>query len=419
MIYIHIPFCLRKCHYCAFNSKVGDASERAAYVDALIREINLRGQREAVETIYFGGGSRFKSGGTVSALQLSDKGKVIAASERNACAFLVHSMHAEAVETIYFGGGTPTTLTLAELEKIICAVEKSFDVASGAEVTIEANPGTVDAAYLRGLKALGFNRLSLGVQSFDDGLLKILGRIHDSRVAIETVGLAKNFFANVSVDLMYGLPNQRLEDVRRDLKLVGGLDVQHVSIYGLEVEEGTKFFELARAGRLALPAEDTCADMYDLITETLPAQGFRRYEISNFARENFFSRHNVGYWTGKRYFGFGAGAHGFDGKLRTSNERDVAAYIKKICAGESVSTIEEVVTRRADMEEFCFLGLRMVEGISAQAFAEKFGESIFDVFGGVIAKNRRLGLLAVDGDRIHLTRRGMSLGNEVFADFLL
>lgn len=370
MIYLHVPFCLRKCNYCAFNSKVGGAAERAAYVDALVKEINLRG-------------------------------------------------HGETVETIYFGGGTPTTLTLAELEKIICAVEKNFNVAGGAEVTIEANPGTVDATYLRGLKALGFNRLSLGVQSFDDGLLKILGRIHDSRAAIETVGLAKIFFANVSVDLMYGLPNQRLEDVRRDLELIGGLDVQHVSIYGLEVEEGTKFFELARAGRLALPAEDTCADMYDLITATLPALGFARYEISNFARENFFSRHNVGYWTGKRYFGFGAGAHGFDGKLRTSNERDIAAYIKKICAGLSVSTIEEVVTRRADMEEFCFLGLRMVEGVSAQAFAEKFGTSIFDVFGGVIAENRRLGLLAVDGDRIHLTARGMSLGNEVFAGFLL
>lgn len=370
MIYVHVPFCRRKCNYCAFNSKIGGEAERSAYVEALIREINLRGTFEGVETIYI-------------------------------------------------GGGTPTTLELAQLEKIIGAVRKSFKVDKNAEITIEANPGTVDAAYLRGLKSIGVNRLSLGVQSFDDGLLRVLGRIHDSRAAIETVELAKIFFANVSVDLMYGLPNQTLEDVRRDLNSIKALDVSHVSIYGLEVEEGTKFFELFRAGELALPDEDTCADMYDLITETLPAFGYRRYEISNFARETFESRHNVGYWTGKKYFGFGAGAHGFDGKLRVSNVRDVKTYIERLGAGESVSSVEEVVGRREAMEEFCFLGLRMTAGISAQIFSKKFGASIFEVFGGVIEANRRRGLLSVKGDRLYLTARGMSLGNEVFADFLL
>lgn len=370
MIYVHIPFCLRKCNYCAFNSKIGGAAEKNSYVDALIREIERRGDNSEVKTIYF-------------------------------------------------GGGTPTTLEIAELEKIICAIRNGFDVASDAEITIEANPGTVDKNYLRGLKDLGFNRLSLGVQSFDDRLLKILGRIHDSQAAIETVELAKIFFANVSVDLMYGLPTQTLKNVRGDVEHVKALNVEHVSIYGLEVEEGTKFFELARAGKLALPDENICADMYDFITETLPALGWRRYEISNFARKNFESRHNVGYWTGKKYFGFGAGAHGFDGKLRTSNVRDVANYIERINAGENVSIVEEVITRRAAMEEFCFLGLRMTDGISAQVFAEKFGASIFEVFGGVIEKNCRLGLLAIDGNRIFLTKRGMSLGNEVFADFLL
>ena len=279
MIYIHVPFCVRKCNYCAFNSKVGGAAERTAYVDALIREINLRGNNSTVETIYF-------------------------------------------------GGGTPTTLELAELAKIIGAIREVFNVDSAAEITIEANPGAVDADYLCGLNDLGFNRLSLGVQSFDDGLLKILGRIHDSRTAIETVELAKNFFGNVSVDLMYGLPTQTLDNVRHDLNFIGQLDVQHVSIYGLEVEEGTNFFELARAGELNLPAENLCADMYDFITEALPALGFKRYEISNFARKNFFSRHNVGYWTGKKYFGFGAGAHSFDGSLRTSNIRDVTTYVE-------------------------------------------------------------------------------------------
>ena len=390
MIYVHIPFCVRKCNYCAFYSKVGDDSEKNSYVDALIREINLRSDNSAVETIYF-------------------------------------------------GGGTPTTLTLAQLEKILSAIRKNFSVSSGAEITIEANPGTAirneeveirnenakliphssfiipNCSYLRGLKDLGFNRISIGVQSFNDALLKILGRIHTSRAAIDTVKLAKIFFANVSVDLMYGLPNQTLEDVRRDLELVSRLEVQHVSIYGLEVEEDTKFFELSRAGKLSLPAENLCADMYDLITTTLPSLGYRRYEISNFARENFFSRHNVGYWTGKKYFGFGAGAHSFDGKLRISNVRDVATY----CAGENISVVEEVVTRQAAMEEFCFLGLRMTDGISARTFEENFGASIFSVFGAVIEKNLRLGLLEVVGDKIFLTARGLALGNEVFGDFLL
>ena len=363
MIYIHVPFCERKCNYCAFNSKVGGAAERQAYVEALIKEIKLRGDDSLVETIYF-------------------------------------------------GGGTPTTLSLAELEKILCAVRKVFSVDERAELTIEANPGTVDENYLRGLKSLGFNRLSLGVQSFDDGLLKTLGRIHDSRAAIETVELAKIFFGNVSVDLMYGLPNQTLNHLRRDLERLKFLDVAHVSIYGLEVEEGTRFFELRN--QLPLPDEDTCADMYDLITETLPTFGYRRYEISNFAKAGFESRHNVGYWTGKSYFGFGAGAHSFDGALRTSNVRDVASYIKG-----GVSIVEEVVTRRAAMEEFCFLGLRMTAGISAKTFREKFGVNISAVFGAVIAKNHQRGLLEVDGDRIYLTARGMALGNEVFADFLL
>lgn len=364
MIYVHIPFCERKCNYCAFNSKVSDAAEKNFYVGALIEEINLRGD-----------GSK--------------------------------------VETIYFGGGTPTTLTPTQLEKIICAVKENFFV-DVAEITIEANPGTVDENYLRGLKALGFNRLSLGVQSFDDALLKTLGRIHDARTAIETIELATKIFDNVSVDLMYGLPSQTLDKLRGDLELIKNLAPQHVSIYGLEVEEGTKFFELARAGKLNLPDENACADMYDCMTATLPALGYRRYEISNFAKENFESRHNLGYWSGKKYFGFGAGAHSFDGKLRTSNARDVATYIKN-----NVVKIEEVVTQRAAMEEFCFLGLRRVDGISARDFEKIFGAKISDVFGGVIAKNNRHGLLRIDGDKISLTERGLALGNEVFADFLL
>ena len=365
MIYIHVPFCVRKCNYCAFNSAVASSADKSLYVDALIREINRRGDSSTVETIYF-------------------------------------------------GGGTPTTLTLAQLEKIFDAVTKSFHVDNRAEVTIEANPSTVNENFLRGLRSLGFNRLSLGVQSFDDALLKIIGRLHDSQTAIDTISMAEKFFGNVSIDLMYGLPTQTLETLRRDIDRVKNSGVQHVSIYGLEVEPGTKFFFDG-----VTVDENLCADMYEFITQTLPTVGFRRYEISNFAIAGFESRHNLGYWTGKKYFGFGAGAHGFDGKIRMSNVRDTSTYVQKIFAGEDVSTVEEIVTRQAAMEEFCFLGLRTVDGISAQTFAKNFDAQIFDVFGSVVEKNIRLGLLALDGDRIFLTQRGMALGNEVFADFLL
>lgn len=365
MIYVHVPFCVRKCNYCAFNSAVGSDAEKNSYVEALTREINRRADLSQVETIYF-------------------------------------------------GGGTPTTLTLAQLAKIFDALTKNFHVDERAEVTIEANPSTVDENFLRGLRSLGFNRLSLGVQTFDDALLKIIGRLHDSQTALDTISTAEKFFGNVSIDLMYGLPTQTLDSLRRDVDRVKNSGVQHVSIYGLEVEPGTKFFSDG-----VTVDENLCADMYEFITETLPTVGFRRYEISNFAAAGFESRHNLGYWTGKKYFGFGAGAHGFDGKIRTSNIRDTSTYVKKIFAGEDVSTVEEIVTRQAAMEEFCFLGLRTVDGISASTFAKNFGAQIFDVFGSVVEKNLQRGLLAIDGDRIFLTARGMALGNEVFADFLL
>ena len=367
-IYIHIPFCAAKCNYCAFNSKVSSADERENYVDALIKTIPY------------------------SLLPIS---------------------------SIYFGGGTPTILTLNQIEKIFKAIIKNFQVETNAEITIEANPGTVDENYLNGLKKIGFNRLSLGVQSFNDEHLKNLGRIHDSKIAIETVKTARKIFENISVDLMYGLPNQTLNEVKFDIEIVKNLNINHISIYGLEVEAETKFFRLKEVGKLNLPDENICGDMYDYITENLPKFGYNRYEVSNFAKKNYESRHNTGYWTGAKYFGFGAGSHSYDGNFRTSNISNVAEYIKKIRAGDEISKIEEIVTTNAAMEEFCFLGLRMTAGIDAKIFHSRFGKNIFDIYGKVIEKNLRLGLLKVDGEKIFLTERGMKIGNVVFADFLL
>ena len=254
------------------------------------------------------------------------------------------------------------------------------------------------------------------MQSFNDELLKILGRIHDSKTALETIQTAKKFFDNVSVDLMYGLPRQTLDDVKRAVEIAVAQDIQHISIYGLEIEDGTNFGKQYAAGKLILPDDEI---FYDYIVETLPRAGFRRYEISNFAKKNFESRHNLGYWTGKKYIGYGAGAHSYNGKTRTSNIRDVATYIKKIRAGESVSLLEEIVSPRAAMEEFCFLGLRTAEGLSVEKFYKTFGKNIFEVYGAVIEKYLKLELLKFEGGRIFLTPRGMKLGNVVFADFLL
>ena len=371
LVYVHIPFCAAKCNYCAFNSKISTADERESYVDALITEIKT--------TPY-------------SLLPTT---------------------------SIYFGGGTPTILTLNQLEKIFTAIQTTFNVEKNSEITIEANPGTVDKNFLRGLRTIGFNRLSLGVQSFNDELLKILGRIHDSKTVFETVQLAKNFFDNISVDLMYGLPNQTLDDVKIDVETAAALDVEHISIYGLEVEPNTKFFQLNEVGRLNLPTENLCADMYEFIIATLPKFGYNRYEVSNFAKIGRESRHNSGYWTGAKYFGFGAGAHSYNGQVRTSNVANVEIYIKKIRAGLDVSQVEEIVTKSAAMEEFCFLGLRMTAGIDAKIFYERFGENIFDVYGKVIEKNCKLELLEVDGDKIFLTPRGFEVSNIVLADFLL
>ena len=378
MIYIHIPFCAAKCNYCAFNSIVANDELKKSYVDALITEIK--------STSYCLNPTPYSLLPTTS---------------------------------IYFGGGTPTILSINQLEKIFYAIQKNFSVEKNSEITIEANPGTVDKKFLRGLREIGFNRLSLGVQSFNDELLKILGRIHNSKIASDTVTTARKIFDNLSVDFMYGLPNQKISDIKFDIELAAKLNVNHISIYGLEVEPNTKFFLLNERGKLNLPDENLCGDMYDFITEILPKFGYNRYEVSNFSKIGYESRHNIGYWTGKKYFGFGAGAHSYDKKFRTSNVANVEIYIKKIRAGQNVSQVEEIVTTNAAMEEFCFLGLRMTEGIDAKIFREKFGKNIFDVYGKILEKNLKSGLLEIDGDKIFLTSRGMKVGNIVFADFLI
>ena len=374
-IYIHVPFCRAKCRYCAFNSIVSNDKFIDDYVGALCMEITKSSQT---------------------------------------------------VDTIYFGGGTPSILSLKQLSKIFEVLQNNYDLSKCNEITFEANPGTVDKNYLTTLKELSINRLSLGVQSFDDTLLRTLGRIHSRQEALEIVNVATSIFDNVSIDLMYDLPGQTIEILHNTLETAFNLNVQHISIYGLEVEEETEFGRLHGLGQLKLPTDEESGEMYELITKELPYRGFRRYEISNFAKAGFESRHNLGYWSDVEYLGFGADAHSyiltkndsFSG-LRLSNVSNIKEYIDKMKSGANIKITEEFVTRKAAIEEFCFLALRKVDGIDLNRFKDKFGVDIYSIYDKTIEKLQNEGLIEISEHNIKLTERGMKYGNLAFSEFLL
>ena len=376
-VYIHIPFCRAKCKYCAFNSIVAQNGLIDEYVEALCNEIESSSQNQAVNTVYF-------------------------------------------------GGGTPSILTISQLSKIFDTLHKHYDLSHCREFTIEANPGTVNKDYLSDLRKLGINRLSLGVQSFDDKLLHILGRIHNSEEAIETVKTAVSIFDNVSIDLMYDLPEQTIEILQNTLTTAMILNVQHISIYGLEVEEETEFGRLHSLGRLNVPNDEESEKMYEMITKELPQHGFQRYEISNFTVEGFESRHNLGYWSDVEYLGFGAGAHSYiqmssesSFGVRLSNILDIREYIDGIKSGLNIKEIEEILTQKTAMEEFCFLALRKAEGIDLKRFKAKFGLDIYFIYAEVIDKLKRKGLIEVSDSHIKLNERGTKYGNYAFSEFLI
>ena len=385
-IYIHIPFCMKKCLYCAFNSIVARENLMEKYVEALCLEIE-----------------RFKMDQTI--------------------------------KTIYFGGGTPSILTIKQFSKIFDILRISFNLENCKEITVEANPGTIDYKYLEELKKLGVNRLSLGVQSFDDKLLKILGRIHNSQEAIKAVEIANSIFDNVSIDLMYDLPEQNLKILIESLQKAMELGVKHISIYGLEIEDNTNFEKLHKLGKLNLPSDDESNEMYDYITSELPKRGWLRYEISNYAKEGFESRHNLGYWSDVEYLGFGAGAHSYynakcrmqnvklDSDIsfgyRFSNITNLKNYIDGINFGKDVRQLEEAVTKKAAMEEFCFLSLRKAEGLDTRKFKDKFKTPIESIYNDIIENLVKKNLIEIVNNKIRLTKLGMKYGNQVFSEFLL
>lgn len=375
-LYIHIPFCRQKCFYCDFPSFAGRERYEADYTDALCRELAVQG------VLY-----REKWGSP---------------------------------RTIYMGGGTPSLLPIGLLAKILQAIADVFGDAADREFTVECNPGTVDAAKLRALRAGGVNRLSFGVQTFDDTLLKKIGRIHTGAQAREAMALARTAgFQNVSMDLIYGLPGESLAELERDLEAMVALEPEHISIYGLQLEEGTAFAKMQEMGRLMLPDDDTVERMYDTMTAFLPAHGYARYEISNFAKPGFESRHNLSYWQDVPYLGVGAAAHSYLEGQRYENVREIPAYIEGIRTGKGVRRQEETMTREIAMEEFAFLALRTARGIDRARFERRFGVPLEAVYADAIAKLKRQGLLEADEAGVHLTPLGMKYGNMAFEEFLL
>lgn len=384
-IYIHIPFCRQKCFYCDFPSFAGKERMIGPYLEALEQEMGQVRQR------------------------LWDRGEAVFGSDGKL-----------APGTIYIGGGTPTVLETVALPDVFYLLQKHIDVEHAGEITIEANPGTVDGEKLRLLHGFGINRLSLGVQSFDDGCLKAIGRIHSGQKAAEAVAEAQDAgFANISVDLMYGLPGQDMNMLRESVETALSLGVQHISIYGLQLEEGTVFDKLHQQGKLVLPSDELTEEMYDYITAFLPEQGYYRYEISNFALPGYESRHNLSYWQDVPYLGFGSGAHSYWGDCRYQNSARIEVYMEEVFQGRAMCHVEEKVTEKAHIEEFCFLALRTAAGISVRRFAAVFGRDVHELYGEPIRRLVEKGLLLEDRERLYLSQLGMKYGNQVFGEFLL
>ncbi|MDO5133520.1 MAG: radical SAM family heme chaperone HemW [Eubacteriales bacterium] len=377
-LYIHIPFCLRKCSYCDFLSAPRDRGFRTQYVRALSREIQLQGRNYSDVT----------------------------------------------VDTVFFGGGTPTVLTAGELSGILDTLRVRFRIQEDAEISLEMNPGTADGEKLRVLKRAGFNRLSIGVQSMQDKELKILGRIHSAEQAREAYRLAREAgFDNINLDLMSGLPGQTFQDWSRTLEQAAGWKPEHISAYSLIIEPGTPFAALREAGKLApLPDEETEREMYRFTEDFLSKRGFARYEISNYAKPGRECRHNTGYWTGHAYLGLGTGAASYVDGVRWSNISNPDEYMKILCAGGEIAALQKDVRRLSAeerMEEFMFLGLRMTGGVRAEDFSGRFGKEMEEVYGSVMCRQIGQGVLERTDGGVRLTARGIDVSNYVLADYLL
>ncbi|MDU4959822.1 MAG: radical SAM family heme chaperone HemW [Sporomusaceae bacterium] len=374
-VYIHIPFCRQKCGYCDFVSHAGAERLHEPYIAALCREIAGRG-------------------GVFTAEHTS-------------------------VKTVFIGGGTPTCLALPLLRQLLAGVRQRLPIADGAEFTVEANPGTVDAASLDMLLTAGVNRLSLGIQSFDDRLLRTIGRIHRADDALRAIELARQAgFTNLSLDLMHGLPGQSLADYRDSLATAVSAGADHISAYSLIVEDNTPLAAQLERGELALPPEETDAAMFELSHDYLTAQGYEHYEVSNYARPGKRCRHNLNCWRYRPYIGFGVAACSFDGSVRSTNTADIDLYIKQLAAGQPPVADTETADIRTRQAEYVFLALRTVDGVDEADFATRFAVGFREYYSDILTNLMDAGLIADTAAGIRLTPLGLRFGNRVFAAFL-
>ena len=397
-LYVHIPFCVRKCSYCDFLSFSTDERTQLAYADALIREIEFYGPQMSQYT----------------------------------------------VNTIYIGGGTPTWLNEDKMVEILDAIYTYFNVSSDAEVSMECNPGTVTAAKLEKYRRAGVNRLSIGLQSADDEELQILGRIHTFEQFLKTYEMARNAgFGNINVDLISGIPYQTAEKFLHTLQKVVRLKPDHISAYSLIIEKGTPFYDAYKFDAVkqeagmqteVLPTEDEVYRIYKLTQQYLTQAGYEQYEISNFAHPGFECEHNIGYWTRENYLGLGLGAASLVENVRYSNTTELYQYIdncqdikwveymqedESCVTGTNLHASVDVVSRKAQMEEFMFLGLRQNCGVTREQFERAFGIPIDGIYKNALDYLRDEGLLDTSEGRIVLTEKGMDLSNFALAQFLL
>ncbi len=370
-LYVHIPFCVRKCGYCDFLSGTAEESTREAYLLALAREIRRAGQ------------------------------------DAEGCRAV----------SVFFGGGTPTVLTGGQLSRLLSEIKKSFRLAGDCEITLEANPGTLDPEKLRLCREAGFNRISIGCQSADNRELRRLGRIHTWEEFLEGFRQAREAgFSNINVDLMSGIPGQTLVSWETSLRKTAELGPEHISAYSLILEEGTPFYE--NREKLDLPDEDTERRMYERTGEILEEYGCRQYEISNYAREGYRCRHNLGYWTGREYLGLGLGASSLWRDTRFRNTDSMEEYLKDSGNLPKIRREEEKLSASDRQSEYMILGLRLTEGISLAGFRETFGTDVRKVWPGVLEKYEGYGLLEEAAGRLKFTGEGISLSNVVLAEFL-
>ena len=367
--YVHIPFCTQICYYCDFSKVFIKNQPVDSYLEHLLQEF--------------------------------------------------HSYDIQKLRTLYIGGGTPTALSASQLEVLLDGLTKNLDLSMLEELTIEANPGDLDADKIAVLQNSAVNRVSLGVQTFDDKMLKKIGRSHTEKDIYENIDRLKLAgFDNISIDLIYALPGQTMDQVKDNVAKAIALDIPHMSLYSLILENHTVFMNRMRRGKLPLPKEELEAEMFEYIIAELERAGFVHYEISNFSKQGFESRHNLMYWDNAEYYGIGAGASGYVDGVRYKNHGPIRHYLKAVEEG-SARINEEHLSQREQMEEEMFLGLRKKSGVSMVRFEEKFERSFQELYGDIVKDLIQQGLMQVDGDRVRMTKRGLFLGDTVAERFIL